>query len=84
MQGFFGYTQKINKGKANVVEKSLPSSLTRRFSFDFLAELGTNTVVVGADIVQAPSCQLVSIVELENKRTTLIFCGVNIWLVEQF
>lgn len=60
------------------------SSLTRRFSFDFLAELGTNTVVVGADIVQAPSSQLISIVELKNKSTELIFCGVKSWLVEQF
>lgn len=37
---------------------------TWRFSFDFLAEFGANAVVIGADVVQAPSCQLVSIVKL--------------------
>lgn len=60
------------------------NGLTRRFSFDFLSEFGTNTVVVGADIVQAPSRQLVSVVELEKKRTEFIFCRVNGQCVEQF
>lgn len=41
-------------------------SLTCRFRFDFLAELGTNTVVVGADVVQTPGGQLVGIVELQG------------------
>lgn len=40
--------------------------LTGRFRFDLLAELGTNTVVVGADVVQTPGCQLVGIVKLQG------------------
>lgn len=43
-----------------------PQSLTCRFRFDFLAELGTNTVVVGADMVQTPGGQLVGIVKLQG------------------
>lgn len=45
-----------------------PRSLTCRFRFDLLAELGTNTVVVGADVVQAPGGQLVGIVELQGSE----------------
>ena len=41
-------------------------SLTCRFRFDFLAELGTNAVVVGADVVQTPGGQLVGVVELQG------------------
>lgn len=43
-----------------------PHSLTCRFRFDLLAELGTDTVVVGADVVQTPGGQLVGIVKLQG------------------
>lgn len=41
-------------------------SLTCGLRFDLLAELGTNTVVVGADVVQTPGGQLVGVVELQG------------------
>lgn len=43
-------------------------SLTCRFWFDFLAELGAYTVVVGADVVQTPGGQLVGIVKLQKSE----------------
>lgn len=43
-----------------------PYSLTCRFRFDFLAELGTHTVVVGTDVVQTPGGQLVGVVKLQG------------------
>lgn len=47
--------------------------LTWRLGFYFLAECGANTVVIGTDVVQAPSCQLISIVKLQAKRVSLHF-----------